>query len=99
MEFGTLICYTLSPVKPTPAEYNKFRKEFLGYLDHSNKGKYKYHRKGLMGEVPHIKFVRSVFIVGEKDAAKVVEFLQGKGTKVYTRKVVLTHEDMEKLQK
>lgn len=99
MIYGTLICYTLSPSKPTPAEWTNFRKEFLGYLDHSNKGKYKYHRKGLMDEIPHVKLVRSVFIINEKDAKKVARFLKEKGATVHTRKIVLTHEDIEKLQK
>ncbi|MFQ5901788.1 MAG: hypothetical protein ACE5IH_09565 [Thermodesulfobacteriota bacterium] len=97
--YGVLICYSLSKAKPTPAEWTKFRKKFLGYLDHSNKGKYKYHRKGLMSEIPHIKLLRAVFIVRERDMQKVMDFLKGYKAEIHVRKVVLTHEDVEKLQK
>lgn len=95
---GKLICYTLGS-KPTPVERNRFRKMFLGYLDHSFKGKYKYVRKGLLSEIPHVRLVRSVFIVREEDYAKVVKFLEKHGAKVLLRDVILTHEDRKKLGK
>lgn len=98
-KYGMLICYSLSKAKPTPAEWTKFRKKFLGYLDHSNKGRYKYHRKGLMSEIPHVKLLRAVFIVRERETQKVIDFLKEYRADIHVRKVVLTHEDVEKLQK
>jgi len=89
---GRIICYTLGS-KPTPAQRNKFRKMFLGYLDHSCGGRYKYARKGLMSEIPHVKLVRSVFIVRKEDSKKVADFLEKNGATVHVRDVILTLED------
>lgn len=93
---GKLICYTLGS-RPTPAQRNKFRKKFLGYLNHSCGGRYKYRRKGLMDEIPHIKLVRSVFIVRKEDGQKVVDFLKKNDAKVFVRDVILTPDDRKVL--
>ena len=94
---GKIICYTLGS-KPTPAQRNKFRKEFLGYLDHSCHGRYKYSRGGLMSEIPHVKLVRSVFIVRKDDYERVVDFLKKNGATVHVRDVVLTRADRKILK-
>jgi hypothetical protein len=93
---GRLVCYTLGS-EPTPVQRNKFRKMFLGYLDHSCSGRYTYKRKGLMGDIPHVKLVRSVFIVRKDDSKKVADFLEKNGATVYVRDVILTPEDKKAL--
>jgi len=93
---GRIVCYTLGS-EPTPAQRNKFRKMFFGYLDHSCGGRYKYVRRGLMSDIPHVKLVRSVFIVRKEDCRKVVDFLEKNGATVYVRDVIITPDDRKVL--
>jgi len=93
---GKIICYTLGS-EPTPAQRNRFRKMFLGYLDHSCGGRYRYVRKGLLSDIPHVKLVRSVFIVRKEDSKKVVDFLEKNGATVHVRDVILTPGDKKVL--
>ncbi|MEW6593221.1 MAG: hypothetical protein AB1305_06120 [Candidatus Hadarchaeota archaeon] len=94
---GKIVCYTLGS-RPTPAQRNRFRKAFLGYLDHSCGGEYRYTRAGLMSIVPHVKLVRSVFIVKKNDCKKVVDFLEKNGATVHMRDVILTPADKKALK-
>lgn len=70
---GKLICYTLG--RASTNERVKFKKELSGYKDHSNGGKYKYRRQGLLSTIPHLKPIRSVIIVEEKNKNKVRRLL------------------------
>ena len=97
MKTGRLLCYTLGS-RPTVAERTKFRKRFLGYTDFSNKSQYKYHRKGLLSDIPHIKPIRSVIIVRNEDCNRVVNFLKKHNATVFVKSVILTSEDKKKLK-
>ncbi len=97
MKTGKIICYTLGS-KPTAAERNKFRKLFLGYTDFSNSGQYKYHRDGLLSEIPYIKPIRSVIIVQNKDCDLVVRFLKKYNATIFVKSVILTIEDKKELK-
>jgi len=97
MRTDKLICYTLGS-RPTVAERTKFRKRFWGYTDFSNKSQYKYHRKGLLSDIPHIKLIRSVIIVRNEDCDRVVDFLKKHNATVFVKSVILTSEDKKKLQ-
>ncbi len=92
MKFGLIICYTLGS-KATAVQRNRFRKEFLGYIDHSNHGRFTYRRKGILDEIPHVKLIRSVVIIREEDRGKVVQCLEKHGAGYYIRRVELTSED------
>ena len=96
MRTGKIICYTFGS-KPTAAERNKIRKQLWGYTDFSNSGRYKYSRKGLLSEIPHIKLIRSVFIVRKEDCYQVVEFLKAHDATVFEKTVVLTKKDEKQL--
>ena len=50
-----------------------------------------------MGDIPHVKLVRSVFIVRKEDCSKVLDFLKKSGATVHVRDVVLTSEDKKVL--
>jgi hypothetical protein len=93
---GKIVCYTLGS-KPTPAQRNKFRKALLGYLDHSCGGRYRYARAGLMSNIPHVKLVRSMFIIKKEDYKKVVDFLEKNGATIHMRDVTLTSSDKKAL--
>lgn len=96
MKTATLICYTLGPGK-SQIERNKFRKMLWGYIDHSNSGLYKYKRKGLMSDIPHVKLARAVFIVKHEDANKVIKFMKQFNAIYVTREVILTNDDIKTL--
>jgi hypothetical protein len=69
-----------------------------GYKDYSNKGKYLYHRKGLLEKIPHIRVMRGVFIVKKEDAEKFVSLLKRYKIVYHIREVLLTPQDSEKLR-
>lgn len=96
MKTAKLICYTHGS-KPTAAERNKFRKLFWGYTDFSNKGQYRYFRKGLLSEIPHIKLIRSVIVVRNEDCDRIVEFLKNHNATTFVKTVILTGKDKKKL--
>jgi len=76
-----------------------FAKKFYGQETSSDKGRYRYRRKGFLDDIPHIKLIRGVVIVTKKDADKVIKFLKTFNTDIYTRNVELTPEDIRGLQK
>ena len=95
---GVLITFRNPKAKPT--DLVKFCRGLFGYRNHSNKGKYLYERRGLLDDIPHILVnpVRSVLVVMEKDAQRILDFLKTHGAEVYTRKVELEPEDLKKLK-
>ncbi len=95
---GILICYTLDKSRFTQVVRNRFRKELLGYTDFSNKGRYKYHRTGLLDSVPHIKLIRSIFIIKKENREKFITFLDKYNAKYFVRDVRLTEDDIAKLE-
>lgn len=47
-----------------------------GYIDHSNGGRYKYEREGLLKKYHSIKLNRGVFIIDLKDKDKILTILR-----------------------
>ena len=47
-----------------------------GYTDHSNGGRYKYERVGLLKKYPSIKINRGVFIIDLKNKGKILPLLR-----------------------
>ena len=76
---------------------NKFCREFYGYTDRSNRGRYVYKRDGVLSEIPHLNPIRSLLIVWKKDAERVISCLKRYDAEIYTRDIVLTDDDKEKL--
>jgi len=96
MKTGKLICYTMGP-EATAVERNRVRKLFWGYTDFSNKGQYRYFRKGVLSEVPHIKLIRAVIIVRDDDCDNVVDFLKNQNAIIFVKTVILSSEDEKEL--
>lgn len=82
----------------TQAKLNKFCREFYGYLDRSNKGKYAYKRKGFLDKFLHINPIRSLLIVRDEDCQKIVSFLEDYNAEIFVRSIILEAEDMKKLR-
>ena len=57
------------------------------------KERYRYHRHGLLEDMPHGKFLRGVLLMKESDAGKVVECLRKFSAEFYTGTVELTPDD------
>lgn len=94
---GFLIVYRLkSPHDPTIA--SGLVKKLYGQETSSHKGRYRYHRKGLLDEVPYQKLIRGVLIVRMKDKNRVVELLKSFNAEVHIRHIVLTPEDIKALR-
>ncbi len=72
---------------------DKFCKKFYGQETSSHGGKYHYRRRGLLDDVPHIKFIRGVIIVSNDNAMKVIQFLNEFNAEYYVRDLILLPED------
>lgn len=94
---ATIIVYKNRPGTPN-RELKRFCNQLYGYIDQSNKGTYTYHRKGILGEIPHIHIdnVRSVIITRTQDAPRIIELLEEFGAYVYSRGVILNQADWDK---
>lgn len=43
-----------------------------GYIDHSNKGNYTYHREGILKSIKHTKIGNSVLMMNTKDVKQLI---------------------------
>ncbi|MGQ9722441.1 MAG: hypothetical protein ACUVXA_14090 [Candidatus Jordarchaeum sp.] len=78
---------------------NRFCQKFYGQDVTSHGGRYRSRKHGLLEEVPHVKLIRSVIIVAEDDAKRVVDFLKEYNAEIHVREVVLTPSDEQTLKK
>ena len=85
------------PTKTPNPVVNMFCKKFYGQDTSSHGGKYRYHRHGLLDNIPHHRIIRQVIIIREKDCKKIVTFLKRYNTEIYIRRVRFTKEDCKKL--
>jgi len=94
---AAIIVYKNRPGTPN-RELKRFCNRLYGYTDQSNKGAYTYHRKGILGEIPHIHIdkVRSVIITRTQDAPRIIELLEEFGAYVYSRGVILNQTDWDR---
>jgi len=89
--------------KPPPEAHSgqraRFYRRLTGYIDHSNHGKFKYQRAGLLDKVPYINPVDSLIIIRPEDEEDVVSLLKQEGATIYARRIILEDEDLEQLSK
>lgn len=89
---GTLIAFTV-PTGKDKTRSSAFAKAFYGQDSSSHKGKYKYHRHGLLDDIPHNKLIRGVIIIQNNDIEKVIDFLKQHSALYHVRAVELTNDD------
>ena len=89
---GIIVMFRM-PARTPNSVVSAFCKKFYGQDTSSHKGKYRYHRRGLLDDIPHRRFIRQVVIIRTEDAEKVIDFLSEYNARVYTRIVELTRED------
>jgi hypothetical protein len=94
---GIIIVFKLS--KGTKInEINQFCKKFYGQDSSSWKGKYHYHRHGLLDDIPHKKLIRGVIIIEDKYVDTVKKFLEKYNAPIYVRRIILTEDDEKDLK-
>ena len=74
-----------------------FVKKFYGQETTSHGGRYRYRRRGLLDEIPHVKLGRGVLIVRREDLGKVTSLLGNFEATFAIRDVVLTQNDRQAL--
>lgn len=93
---GALIAFKISHTN-THSSINRFCREFYGYTDKSNKGRYCYERLGFISKFRHINLLRGLIIVRLEDSEEVMNFLRKYNADVFMREIVLLHSDVQKL--
>ena len=96
MQTGTLISFSVAK-KNTHTQINRFCRDFYGYEDKSNNGKYTYKRPGFLHKYPHIKVQRGLIVVRMDDAEEIIEYLNSYSAKIFMREIILLHSDVEQL--
>lgn len=94
--YGSIIIFRLKPPHDSNVA-SELVKKLYGQDTSNHKGKYHYHRKGLLEEVPAHRLIRGVLIVRKEDEERVLEFLEIYNTEVFVRRVELSQEDMTTL--
>lgn len=93
---GSLLVFTLPEGTPLDV-HRRFRKRIYGEETSSWGGRYRYRRKGLLDEIPHVKLYTGVVIVRNEDAKRVVAAIRENGGECIHRGVRLTREDLRVL--
>lgn len=68
-----------------------------GYTDHSNNGKYKYEREGLLNKYSSIKLNRGVFIINFKDKSKIIPVLEKNKANIKTLIIDIPERSLQKV--
>lgn len=55
------------------------KRKLFGYIDHSNRGFYRYEREGLLKEIPHFRPTKATIITKPNDHKKVIDLLEKYG--------------------
>lgn len=89
---GYVIVFRLSP-RTKNTTISKFCQQFYGQETSSWKGKYHYHRHGLLDDIPYRKLIRGVIIIKKQYLETILEFLNNYDVEVHVREIKLTKED------
>ena len=71
---------------------NKFVRGLYGQDSKSWSGKYEFHRKGILEEIPFRKFIRGVIIIQRLDLEKIISYLAEYGAEYYVGTVTQAPE-------
>ena len=75
-----IISYTTKGLNPTKRSI--LSKRINGYIDKSNRARYKYKRKGIFADIRHIKIANRSFIVRVEDFLRISKHIKSYGAKV-----------------
>ena len=83
------------PPKTKQSVANVFCQRFYGQDASSHGGKYRYHRRGILDDIPYRKLIRGVIILKLEDLDTVLTFLDRYDAEVYVRRIRLAAEDRQ----
>jgi len=78
-------------------EHRGFRRVVYGEETSSHGGQYRYRRRGVLDEVPHVRLYWGAVIVGKEDWRKLRRVLQERGAVYHDREVIPTAADRKAL--
>ena len=84
MSKKSIILYDLKNKKPT--EKVEITRNIFGFEDKSNNGNYTYKREGLLKDIKHEKWSKSVIFIDSKDEEKVAKILRKFGLNILISK-------------
>jgi|GEM_PF-883659 len=93
---GILLVFTLPAGTPLDV-HRRFRKRIYGEETSSFGGRYRYRRKGLLDEIPHVKLYTGVVILKKEDVGRVVAAVRDNGGGCVKREVRLIRDDLRVL--
>lgn len=93
---GILVVFYLPP-RTSGNIHKQFRKKIYGEETSSWKGRYHYHRQGILDTIRHIYLYKGVVIVMPEDAEILLESLKRYNAIIHIRKVELTSNDRDAL--
>jgi len=96
MKRGTILIFRIY-AKSNQKVANIFTQKLYGQNTRTHHGKYTYHKRGLLEEIPHIRLIRGVIIVRRQDTPKVEAFLKEYKAEYYIRTIELEPSDQKKL--
>jgi mRNA-degrading endonuclease RelE of RelBE toxin-antitoxin system len=88
-----IVCYTLK--KADDKIRSKFKREFFGYEDKSNRGQYNYKREGLVNQILNLRPVRSTIIVQNKDVNKVIKLLKKYDAEIKLYDIIINENELK----
>jgi len=91
---GVIVVFRLPP-KTKQSVANVFCQRFYGQDASSHGGKYRYHRRGILDDIPYRKLIRGVIILKLEDLDTVLTFLDRYDAEVYVRRIRLAAEDRQ----
>jgi hypothetical protein len=77
---------------------NIFTQKLYGQDTRTHRGKYAYHKHGLLEDIPHIRLIRGAIMVRRQDTPRVEAFLKEYGAEYYIRTVELEPSDQKRLK-
>lgn len=89
---GCIVIFRLPPGTKN-VELSKFCQKFYGQDTSSHGGKYRYHRHGLLDDIPHRKLLRGVIVIRKEHLRRVVDFLEQYHAEKHVREIKLSDED------
>jgi len=96
MKRGTILIFRIY-AKSNQKVANIFTQKLYGQNTRTHHGKYTYHKRGLLEEIPHIRLIRGVIIVRRQDTPKVEAFLKEYKAEYYIRTIELEPSDQKNL--
>lgn len=96
MKRGTIVIFRIY-ANSNQKVANIFTQKLYGQDTRTHHGKYTYHKRGLLEEIPHIRLIRGVIILRRQDAPRVEAFLKEYNAEYYIRTIELESNDQKKL--